>query len=259
MSAPNEWKTYDDFIYGAATNRLPPSDELVGQTLVIVTPDVPRLELNFISPDQVVWKSDGQSGAEWCEAIEVAPDVFFIDMTFMEHPREALTVIADVATRRTLMIRSLVRDEEVAGEPRVTQSFHPGVLEGGAAATGKAPGPTRDLIGLRTLNVYSPNHTYEHTYLSSERYCWQCLVGVQRGHGDVDMATTYRFAEDQYLFTFREFKIAVASVFFLNFKDMRSTGKFLGITADGRVSNEPAGALVTKNSMTYYPAAASPV
>ncbi len=51
----------------------------------------------------------------------------------------------------------------------------------------------------------------------------------------------------------------MASVFFLNFKDLRSTGKFLGITADGRVSNEPAGAFITKASMTFYPGAAEPV
>ena len=162
MSDSNAWKTYDEFIYGAATNRLSATDVLIGKTLAIVSQHGPRIDLAF-------------------------------------------------------------------------------------------------LIGLRTLNVYSPNHTYEHVYLSSERYCWQCLNGVQRGHGDVDMATTYKFAEDQYVFTFREFKIPVASVFFLNFRDLRSTGKFLGVTADGRVSNEPAGAFITKASMTFYPPAASPV
>ena len=258
MSQPAGWKTYDEFIDGAAANRLPRTDALAGQELVIVPQQGERLQLAFDRPDEVRWSSGSDSGSDWCEVIEVAPDTYFIDLTFQALPREALTVIANLASRRVLLVRSIVRDEDVSGEPRVAQRFDAAVLEGGTA-TGSAPAPTRDLIGLRTLNVYSPNHTYEHLYLSSERYCWQCLVGVQRGHGDVDMATTYRFADDQYVFTFREFKIPVASVFFLNFKDLRSTGKFLGITSEGRVSNEPAGAFITKASMTVYPAAAAPV
>ena len=36
------------------------------------------------------------------------------------------------------------------------------------------------------------------------------LTGEQRGHGDTDMATTYKFDEDLYVFTFREFKTSVA-------------------------------------------------
>ncbi len=75
----------------------------------------------------------------------------------------------------------------------------------------------------------------------------------------MDLATTYKFAEDQYIFTFREFKIPVASTFFYNFKDMRSTGKFLGITGEGRIQNSPAGAFIRKASMTYYLPGQDPV
>ncbi len=257
MSTSTAWKTYDDFIEGAAANRLPRTDALVGKTLDIVSEDG-RLQLSFEAPDLVRWTDGKTTGGDWCEVIETAPGAYFIDLTFKARPREALTVIADLKSRRTLRVHSVVRDEDTPGEPKVTQSFQAGVLDDGPPS-GEAPGPTRDLIGLRTFNVYSPNHTYEHIYLSSERYCWQCLVGVQRGHGDVDMATTWRFAQDQYVFTFREFKIPVASVFFLNFRDLRSTGKFLGITAAGAVSNEPAGAFITKASMTLYAEGAEPV
>jgi hypothetical protein len=34
--------------------------------------------------------------------------------------------------------------------------------------------------------------------------------------------------------------------------DMRSTGKFLGVTADGGIANSPAGAFIQKASMTFY-------
>ena len=66
---------------------------------------------------------------------------------------------------------------------------------------------------------YSPQHVYEHIYLSSQRYAWQNLVGVQRGHGDVDLATTFKFDHNQYVFGFREFIIPVASIFFYNYDD----------------------------------------
>ena len=79
------------------------------------------------------------------------------------------------------------------------------------------------------------------------------LEGEQRGHGDVDLASVYKIAEGRYVFTFREFKIPVASVFFLNFEDRMSTGKFLGITGDGAIANNPAGATLQRMSQTFYP------
>ena len=173
---------------------------------------------------------------DWYEAVKVGPDIYFIDMTFKSKPREALTLIVNTLTRRILSIRSTVREEKVEGEPQVDQDFQPGVLGDTAIPPkGPEPVPTRDLIGLRAFYRYSPNHLYEHIYLNSERYCWQCLVGEQRGHGDTDLATTYKFDHNQYVFTFREFIIPVASVFFYNWDDMRSTGKFLGVTGDGKI------------------------
>jgi hypothetical protein len=260
---PRDWKNYDDFAAGIATNRLPSTDALIGQELRMALPDA-MLVLEPTSRHETTWREEGGrggSGTDWYEAIEVAPDTYFVDLTFAGRPTESFTVVLNLASRRVLAVRSRIRSSEEAGaEPRVAQDFLPGMLVGdGLEATGEAPEETRDLIGLRTFQTYSPHHTYEHTYLSSQRYAWQCLVGVQRGHGDVDMASYWRMAPGLYLFTFREFLIPVASVFLFNFDDLRSTGKFLGITGDGAVSNSPAGAFITKASMTFYPQGAAPV
>lgn len=256
---PASWKTYDEFAAGIATNRLPSSTALLGQTLNIELP-ARTLGLQFESANQLTWSDSAHGeGSDWCETIEVAADTFFIDITFQSRPLTALTVIVNLKTRRVLAIESRVRSTEEAGaEPRVAQDFLVGTLAG-ATASGFVPQASRDLIGLRTWQTYSPNHTYEHTYLSSERYCWQCLVGVQRGHGDVDMATCYQFDEQQYIFTFREFLIPVASVFFFNFHSKRSTGKFLGLTGDGSIANNPAGAFMEVASTTVYPASHAPI
>lgn len=260
---PAGWKNYDDFAAGIATNRLPASNALVGQTFVLQLEGF-SLTLTFKDAHEVVWGETGAqagSDSDWCEAIEVAPDTFFIDLTYASRPQHAMTLVVNTRTRRALSVRSCVREPAEAGaEPRVAQDFCAGTLGADSAPAGsRAPHPTRDLIGLRTWQVYSPEHTYEHTYLNSERYVWQCLVGVQRGQGDVDMASYWKFDDEQYVFCFREFLIPVASVFFFNFASGRSTGKFLGVTGAGQVANNPAGAFMRKASMTFYPAEFAPV
>lgn len=253
---PKDWKTYDQFAYGIDTNRLPATDALDGRQFSVAFDHGRKLDVS-LSPGQAEWADGAGSGRDKSEVIEVAPDTYFIELTFASRPRECETLILNVRTGRALSIYSIIRDKEQSvGEPQVAQIFRAGST---AAATGFEPVETRDLIGLRAHFTYSPNHTYEHTYLSSQRYAWQCLVGVQRGHGDVDLATTWKFDENQYVFTFREFKIPVASTFFYNFNDMRSTGKFLGIAGDGSIQNNPAGAFIRKASMTYYLPSQDPV
>ncbi|MBV5294970.1 MAG: MoaF N-terminal domain-containing protein [Curvibacter lanceolatus] len=260
QARPAGWKNYEDFAAGIDTNRLPRSLALLGQALHLQLPEG-DLRLEFTGPDRARWQWRGEEGHDEAEAIEVAPDTFFVDLVFAHRPLEALSLVLNRRTLRVLAVPARVRPVEEAGaEPRVTQDFSVGTLgDEPAAAQGEVPAPSRDLIGLRTLQTYSPNHCYEHTYLSSTRYAWQCLHGEQRGHGDVDLITVYRFAEQQYLFTFREFLIPVASTFFFNFADMRSTGKFLGLTGAGAVSNRPAGAFMRELSRSVYPDGLQPV
>lgn len=255
---PKDWKTYDQFAYGIDTNRLPLTEALAGTQHAVHFDDGRELALDF-TKDKVTWTDTSGSGTDNVEVVEVAPDTYFVEIAFTDKPLEAETIILNLASRRALSILSIVRSkEETVGEPQVGQIFRPGVIAGGEAS-GMMPEETRDLIGLRAHFIYSPNHVYEHTYLSSKRYAWQCLVGVQRGHGDVDLATTYKFAEGQYIFTFREFKIPVASTFFYNFADMRSTGKFLGINGEGAIQNSNAGAFIRKASVTFYQPGEAPV
>ena len=257
---PADWKQFDDFATGIATNRLPVSSALVGTEMSIALDDGRSIALVFISVSQITWRENQDGGTETGEVLVLAPDVYFIDLTYASRPAEDEIFIVNVQTRRVLSITERVRDQsEAPGEPRVTQSYVPGHIADGGAVTGHQPAPTRDLVGLTAHYDYSPNHLYEHIYLSSERYAWQNLVGVQRGHGDVDMATIYKFDEGQYVFGFREFIIPVASLFFYNWQDMRSTGKFLGVTSSGIIENKPAGAFITKKSRVEYEVEKQPV
>ena len=261
QNRPADWKHFDDFAAGIAANRLATTSALRGQTFKITLATGRTIDLAFTADDTVAWSEGSNAGADWYEALEVAPDVFFINMTFATHLTEDEAFIVNTSTRRVLSVRERVRDPgEAPGEPRVSQIYAAGVLgDPTVAPTGLEPAPTRDLIGLTAHYTYSPNHVYEHIYLSSERYAWQNLVGIQRGHGDVDLATTWKFADNLYVFGFREFIIPVASLFFYNWDTMRSTGKFLGVTSQGKVENKPAGAFIEKKSTTVYDHGQAPV
>ena len=258
---PADWKHFDDFAAGIATNRLPTTDALSGTALKISLKNGRAIELTFNSADEVAWREGGERGIDWYEAINAAPDVVFISMTFSARPAEDEAFILNVRTRRVLSVRERVRGaDEAPGEPRVAQDYTPGIVgDPTVPAGGIEPAPTRDLIGLTAHHEYSPQHVYEHIYLSSQRYAWQNLVGVQRGHGDVDLATTFKFDHNQYVFGFREFIIPVASIFFYDYEAMRSTGKFLGVTSQGRIESKPAGAFIEVKSRTAYGDGKAPV
>jgi len=245
---------YEDYASEMATHRLPQTAALVNQTLKITLESGESFDLEFVDRNKVVWQSGNESGTDWGEAVEVAPQTYFMDMTFTDHPRESQTFVVNLQTRQVLAVRTMMREGDVGKEPRAVHEFSLGVLgDPTIPPSGRKPAPTRDLIGLRGLYAYSPGQCFEHIYLNSKRYAWQCIVGPLRGEGDVDLASFYKFDDNQYIFAFREFGLPVSTVFFYNWDQMRTTGKFFAIGEDGAIANTPAGALITKLSMAFYP------
>ncbi|MDQ2959001.1 MAG: molybdenum cofactor biosynthesis F family protein [Actinomycetota bacterium] len=248
---PDGWKAMDDFAAGIDNNRLPRTGELAGRNIAVTDADG-TIELEFSSADAVLWTDSNGTGPAWYEAVAVRPDVYFLTISAAADPLGADVLALHTGLGRSLRIRSRIADAPTPGRPRVDQRFLPGVIDG-ATPTGAEPAPTRDLIGLRALYRYSPNHLYEHVYLSSERYAWQCLVGEQRGHGDVDLASTWKLAEDLYVFTFREFIIPVAATWLYDFAAARTTGTFLGLGGDGTVQLSPGGGEIIQLGRVSYP------
>ncbi len=251
---------FEDYASDQAANRLPQTAALVDQKLKITLESGQCFDLEFVEKNLVRWECNGQHGTDWCEVLEVAPHTYFVDVTFADRPRESQTFIANTQTRRVLGIHTLMREGNEGKEPRAVQQFSPGVLgDPSIAPAGSKPAPTRDLIGLRALYVYSPTLCFEHIYLNSERYAWQSIVGQLRGQADVDHATMFKFDEQQYVFCFREFGLPVCTVWFYNWDQMRSTGKFFAIGEDGAIANAPAGGFIKKLSMAFYPTDLQPL
>ncbi|BDV32264.1 molybdenum cofactor biosynthesis F family protein [Microbacterium terricola] len=253
----DEWRSYDEFAAGIDTYRLPSAD-LTGEQLAIAFAGGPTVHLNFTDAQTVSWSADGVfagsgSSTDPYDAVHVRDGVVYVNLPFSSRSREALTIVYSTMTRRALGVHSVIQPEHVEDVPQVTQEFWAGAVVGGEV-TGEEPGPSRDLIGKRNIYRYSPAHLYEHVYMSSERYMWQCLQGVQRGHGDVDLSTVWKFADGLYLFCFREFKIAVASVWLHDLGyALRTTGIFLGLNGSGESQHSGAGGHIYPLGAVAYP------
>ena len=252
--ALDEWRTYDEFAAGIDTYRLPNTD-LAGTALRVTLDGGTLLALDF-ADDAVTWSATGgyeASGTDPYDAVGVRDDVVFVNLPLESREREALTLVFSRTTHRALAALSHISEEDVEGTPRVTQRFWSGVTDAGDP-TGEAPAPSRDLIGKRNVYRYSPHHLYEHVYISSQRYAWQCLEGVQRGHGDMDLSTVWKFAEGLYLFCFREFRIAVASVWLHDLGyQLMTTGIFLGLNGAGESEHSRAGGHIYPLGSVSYP------
>ncbi|MGV1033937.1 MAG: MoaF C-terminal domain-containing protein [Microbacteriaceae bacterium] len=251
-----EWRTYDEFAAGIDTYRLPDAD-LTGQSFELDFGTGPTLNLAFISSTEVRWSAtdalEANNAIDPYEAVQVRPDVVFVNLPFTSRERESLTVVISTRTNRAVAVHSVIHPEATEDVPQVAQSFWAG-SRAGTAVSGDEPGPSRYLVGHRNIYRYSPNHLYEHVYLSSERYAWQCIQGVQRGHGDVDMSTLWKFDDGLYLFCFREFKIAVASVWLHDLGyQLRTTGNFLGLNGAGDSEHSRAGGHIYPLGSVTYP------
>ncbi|GAB3119786.1 MoaF C-terminal domain-containing protein [Glaciibacter psychrotolerans] len=251
-----EWRTYDEFAAGIDTFRLP-NLALAGTRLGVTLSDGTTLDFAF-GTDAVTWSAAGAittatGTRDPYDAVAVRDSVVFVNLPLTSIEGEALTLVYSTATQRVSVVHSVIGEQDSSGTPRVKQTFWAGTIDG-QSVSGSEPGPSRDLIGKRNLYRYSPEHLYEHIYVSSQRYAWQCLEGVQRGHGDMDLSTVWKFDDGLYLFCFREFRIAVASVWLHDLGyDLRTTGIFLGLNGSGESEHSRAGGHIYPIGSVAYP------
>lgn len=253
----HEWRTYDQFAAGIDTYRLPGTD-LAGESLRLNLEDGSDLAFSFGENNTVTWKASGAvdiptGTTDPYDAVAVRSDIYYVHLPLTSVDGKALTVIHSVTTHRALVVHTFVRQNADDGQPRVAQEFFAAVTDGGTPS-GEVPGPSRELIGKRNIYRYSPQHLYEHVYISSQRYAWQCLQGVQRGHGDMDLSTVWRFEHGMYLFCFREFRIPVASIWLHDLGyNLRTTGDFLGLDGSGNTEHSKAGGHIYPLGTIEYP------
>jgi len=251
---------FEDYASEMAAYRLPQTAALIDSKLKITLDSGVAFDLEFIEYNKVLWKSGAEQDTDGCEAVEVAPNTYFIDMTLKRFPRQTQTFIINTETRQALSIRTLMREGDIGKDPRAVHHFTAGRTgDPSVPPSGRKPAPTRDLFGLRALYAYNPRQIFEHAYMNSERYAWHCVAGPLKGQADVEQCTTFKWDDNQYVFCWREHGLPVSTVFFYNWDQMKSTGKFFAIGENGAFANTPAGALISKLSMAFYPREAQPL
>lgn len=257
-SAEPGWKNYDDFARDINTHRLPTTRHWAGKRVRVRFDEGPILDMEFSQAERVSWQWGAAQGCADVDEVCMSTNRYYFSFALNHPATECLVLILNTLSGRALAVRCKVLPvEQAGGGARLSQQFFAGTC-GTVQADSEAPHLTRELLGYRTLNIYSPNHYYEHFYVNSQRYAWQNLRGEQFGHGDMDYATYYKFEPEMYLFTFREKIIPVCSVLFFDFITGRCTGLFMGISASGDVQLRPAGAYISKMSFNCYPVGVTP-
>lgn len=134
------------------------------------------------------------------EVIPVRDDLFGV---VIHDPRTESSYLAILGADHAIVVHSRIASGPTgaAEETRVLQA---GV---GKAATSELP-LTADLVGRRVFWRYSDTHSFEHIYLEANRYCWHGLTGPEAGMGGVEPTSTYKIAENLYLFVWSDTSVA---------------------------------------------------
>ena len=238
-------------------NRLPSSDALAGTTLALTLEDGGQATIAFDRDHGCTWSGvpgfTATSGQASTDVVEAAPGVYFIDLLLSPDEPETVNVIADTTTRRALIVGTRM-NPPVVRDTRLSQQFTTATINGGAV-TGTAAAPTRDLVNHRALYHYSPETTYEHIYINTKWYAYQCVSGARRGDCGCDPVSYYKIRDDLYVVTWREILIDIAVVFVYDMKAMRTTGKAWGLLGvPPQMRNAPAGAHIEMLQGANYPA-----
>jgi hypothetical protein len=242
LSDTSTWLPLDGLAPGFDADKAAPSAALDGREIVVVDDRGTRVVHRF-SPGAVAWtyspgpgdELPASSGEDDCEVFDVADGLVYAQFHHRDLPREAVSLVLDLRSGHALSVVTVI-GEPTPGRTRVRQAFVPGRIEG-VATSGPAPAPTTSLVGRRVMWRYSPDHAYEHVYLSPHWYTWQCLAGPERGLADTDENTVYEIRPGIVVFTWREKVVPCASVTVADHRDirhLRSHGVLFGLDESGR-------------------------
>ena len=248
---------------GLSVNRQPSTDRMREQKLEIALETGENAALEFLANGGLHWSNlPGHAldkrGTCPVDVVEAAPNLLLIVAMLPPQGRETMAIVLDLASHHALFIGSHLAEASRPFErkTRVSQRFTRGILRGSTSSSQTPPPmPTRDLIGTRAIYRYSEDTVYEHIYLNTAWYSYQCLKGLRRGDCGTDETSYWKMRNGVYVVTWREVLIDLAAVFVYDMDPRRSTGCAWG-TPGGLA--EPrhilTGALFEKLHDAGYPA-----
>lgn len=217
---------------GLSVNRQPGTDRLQGRSFEITLETGGEVALKFLADGTLQWKglpghALDEGGACPVDVVESAPGVLLVVAMLPPQGRETMALVLDLAYHHALFVGSQLTEDSRPFErkTRVSQRFTRGMLRGSPTLSpAPPPMPTRDLIGTRAIYRYSEDTVYEHIYLNTGWYSYQCLKGLRRGDCGTDETSYWKIRDGVYVVTWREILIDLAAVFVYDMEACRSTG-----------------------------------
>ncbi|PXX49173.1 MoaF C-terminal domain-containing protein [Aquitalea magnusonii] len=211
--------------------------------------------------------AEGFVGQGAYRASSLRPGIVLLDFIPRQAHGHSLSLVLDLsAALFTAVAGQLPSAQEVAQSAfsRVNQGqeltavrcqFAHGSLDQPLAANTPLHHVTDELLGLRNLYRYSPTECYEHIYLNSHFYTWQCLQGVEQGLADVDRCHYFKLDHELYLFVWREKIIPTLGVVLIDLQQLKTDGKIFGYQGNdfSAIANFPVGARTQILNRTSHP------
>lgn len=221
-----EWPDVTAMLAGFGAPGLEPSTALEGPNIDIVFENGWTIAHRF-EAGRVTWTitegdGSGQTGTHDYRAVEVRPEIFFVDFVKGEgaHASDVSMVIDRNDGRVTVADSSFVNRN---GAVRMTTQ----ILSGRVAGTGQIEPRARTsaLVGKRIYYRYSPTDHYEHIYLNAGTIAWQCVRGAEQGLADVEPIQVFELADGIVMLHWSETVMPVESFLVIDLVNERSIGR----------------------------------
>ncbi len=238
--------------------RLPLTSKLAGQQFELyLEKDDKKIFIHLKNSSQLEWRSDAEPlKIEHYEAIEIRPNIFFVDWVYHAEPKQSMSIVLDlVAQEATLLWSQLPNAEDARPDlfERIKKFndlsavkvhiIHAGINR---KRTEEVHCRTAELVGKRLKHTYSSQHAFEHIYLNERLFCWQSLEGPDKGLADTDPIEYVKIADNLYLYSWRERFVPWVGIEIIDLVQMRTAGKafYSDIVDPDKVTNYTMGAYI---------------
>ena len=252
----DEWPDVTAMLAGFGEPSLPASSKLERVPLDVRFENGWTIQ-HLFADGQVTWTitvgdGAGATGTHAYRAVEVRPDVFFVDFIKGEGVHSSdVSMVVDISDGRVTVADSSFVDRN--GEVRMHTDF----LSGRVTGTGEIEPHKRtsELVGKRIYYRYSESEHYEHVYLNAGTFVWHCVRGAEVGLADADPVQVFEIADGIVLLHWSETVKPVESIVTIDLTHKRSIGRMFcwdGPTLD--IVHIPFDSQFTILSDVAYPA-----
>lgn len=272
MEPARNWIDLGEWGTGMDEFKLPVSSELSGKELNLHYHGGHHSE-KYLFYDAHSFSRGNKTGlkkkpieTETYEAIEVGPNVLFVDYVDSSRVGVTTSMVLDFTTKMAMVVTATLPEKENINSDflsRLGKSVdlsavnvdiqHATINATPAKGSMQHHERTTELVGKRIQYTYGSMRVYEHVYLNERFYTWHCLTGPEAGLADTEVCDYFKIAPDIYLFIWREKIMPTFGLVVINLKEMRSNGKTFGLDIkSGKMMNFTMGAIAEFLNETHY-------